>query len=243
MTAAYISSVEGRWGRVHFIENDEYVGKSLRHYGEYAPDETELLLLLAEWIVGDRLILDIGANIGTIAQALARNGHRVEAFEPQPAVFEILRMNFAGRCHNVAAGSAHGTTVMPVLSYDEPNNFGAVPCGRRGPGGGYEVRVVPLDSFGYDDVGLMKIDVEGDEEEVLRGARETIARCSPLLYLEDDRPEKSASLHACLREMEYQWAEHTPPLFRPHNFFGNRENVWDKIYVSNNLLCSREHSR
>ena len=240
MTAAYISSVYGRWGKVHFIEKDEYVGKSLRHYGEYNPDETEALLSLARKHCGqEKLILDIGANFGVMAQALASHGHRVEAFEPQPVIFEILRMNFSGKCHNVAVGRAHDKTFMPVVPYFEPNNFGAMSCGVHGALGSFDVPVIPIDSLGYTDVGLMKIDVEGYEEEVLRGARETIARCSPILYVEDDRPQKSASLHQYLQELGYKWVRHMPPLFRPDNFFGNTENVWDKVCVSQNLLCVR----
>ena len=239
MSADYVSCVDGRWGRVHFIEKDTYIGKSLRCYGEYVPDETELLLRLAQKVGKQKLILDIGANIGVIAQALACNGHYIEAFEPQPAVFEILKMNFGGRRHNVAVGRDHGRTMMPVVSYTEPHNFGAMQCGADGPLGSFEVPVIPIDSLGYPEVGMMKIDVEGYEEEVLRGARETIARCHPLLYIEDDRPEKSASLHEYLKELGYRWIVHTPPFFRPENFFGNKENVWDAVYVCRNLLCYR----
>jgi FkbM family methyltransferase len=237
MTAGYIRSVQGRWGKVHFIEKDEYIGKSLFHYGEYVPDETELLLSLAQKAGKDRLTLDIGANVGVMAQALAFHGYRVEAFEPQPALYEILKMNFGGKCHNVAVGREQGTAVMPVVSYNQSNNFGALQCGFRGPLGGLEVQVIPIDSLAYTDVGLMKIDVEGYEEEVLRGARKTIARCNPIIYLEDDRPKKSASLHRYLKKLGYRWERHTPPLFRLANFFGNKKNVWNANYVSQNLLC------
>ena len=74
------------------------------------------------------------------------------------------------------------------------------------------------------------------EEQVLAGATETIARHRPVLYLEDDRPQQSASLRERIRSLGYQIHPHTPPLFNPENFARNQENVFPGI-VSANLLC------
>jgi FkbM family methyltransferase len=239
MEKSYVKSVEGRWGKCHFFEQDEYIGQSIFHYGEYNPDETEFILALAAKAGKDKLVLDIGANIGVIAQALAHDGFTVEAFEPQPEVFELLTANFKGKAHNVAVGAAKGVTVMPKLNYNERFNFGGVSCETTSRSrGGIEIRVETVDSFKFDNVGLMKIDVEGFEERVLRGAVETINRCSPILYLEDDREQKSASLHAFLKELGYRWEPHRPPLFRPNNFFGKTENIWQpKNFISKNIVC------
>ncbi|TAL39835.1 MAG: FkbM family methyltransferase [Alphaproteobacteria bacterium] len=238
MEKNYVKSVDGRWGKCHFFEQDEYIGKSIFHYGEYNPDETEFILGLAAKAGKDKLVLDIGANIGVIAQALAFAGFTVEAFEPQPEVFELLTANFKGKAHNVALGEARGKTIMPKLIYSERFNFGGVSCETTSRSrGGIDVHVEKIDDYKFDNVGLMKIDVEGFEERVLRGAVETINRCSPILYLEDDREQKSASLHAFLQELGYRWEPHRPPLFRPNNFFGKAENVWSKNFVSKNIVC------
>lgn len=240
MEKSYVKSVDGRWGKCHFFEQDEYIGRSIFHYGEYNPDETEFILGLAAKVGKDKLVLDIGANIGVIAQALAYAGFTVEAFEPQPEVFELLTANFKGKAHNVALGEARGKTIMPKLIYSERFNFGGVSCETTSRSrGGIEIPVEKIDDYKFDNVGLMKIDVEGFEERVLRGAVETINRCSPILYLEDDREQKSASLHAFLQELGYRWEPHHPPLFRPKNFFGKAENIWPKNYISKNIVCYR----
>ena len=61
------STKQTRWGQTHYFDSDLFVGASIHHYGEYNPDETEKILELA---VPGKLVLDIGANIGVISQAL-----------------------------------------------------------------------------------------------------------------------------------------------------------------------------
>lgn len=232
-----IKAVEGRWGRCHYFEKDQYIGASLEQYGEYSPDETEFIIALAER-AGRKIVLDIGANIGTMTQALEQSGFTVEAFEPEPGIFKLLTMNIKGKAHNVALGSQPGITAMPKVRYDQPYNFGGLACGTGSRMRGLiRVPVKTLDEYTFENVGLMKIDVEGYEEEVLRGARETIRRCRPVLYLEDDRAEKSASLRALLRELGYTHEAHHPSLYRAKNFFGKGENIWCSNLVSKNLVC------
>ena len=224
--------VEGRWGRVKFFLKDEYVGRSLYNYGEYGPDETEKIIALA-----DGLCLDIGANIGCISQALVVSGMRVIAFEPQPEVFKLLDENVVCEKYNVALGSVAGVAKMPKVYYSAKGNFGGLGIGAKSIYGSYDVPVRTLDSFGLDDVGFMKIDVEGFELEVLRGGRETINRCKPIMYIEDDRIDKRKALRAAIVELGYTIEEHYPALYRENNFFGLKKNIWDREYASHNLIC------
>lgn len=66
----------------------------------------------------------------------------------------------------------------------------------------------------------MKIDVEGFEERVLRGGVDTIKRCRPIMYIEDDRVERRDSLRKYIVSLGYTIEEHEPPLYRENNFFG-----------------------
>jgi hypothetical protein len=93
-----------------------------------------------------------------------------------------------------------------------------------------------LDSYSLD-CGFMKIDVEGYELEVLRGAVQTIERCKPIMYIEDDRQNKSSALRTFIRELGYSIEEHKPTLYRENNFFGLKKNIWDRNYASHNLIC------
>lgn len=225
-------TVEGRWGTVKFFLKDEYVGRALYNYGEYGPDETEKIIALA-----DGLCLDIGANIGCISQALVMSGFDVIAFEPQPEVYTLLAENADCISYNVALGSEAGTAMMPRVHYSEKNNIGGLGLGMQSIYGQYPVAVRTLDSFIFDNVGFIKIDVEGYELEVLKGAVETIARCRPILYIEDDRIEKRTALREFIVSLDYTIEEHQPTLYRENNFFGLKKNVWDKNYASHNLIC------
>lgn len=235
--------VSGRYGECVFLGSDEYVGRSMFYYGEYNPAETAMILSLAHG-----LCLDIGANIGVISQALLAHGRSVEAFEPQPELHTLLQQNCLSAkrirggepyflTHNVAVGSETGIAKMPKVHYSAKGNFGGLGIGSTSLYGYYDVPVVTIDSYNYDDVGFIKIDVEGYEYEVLCGASETIARCRPILYIEDDRTEKSRALRAKIESLGYSIEEHQPPLYDEDNYFGLKRNVWKHNYASFNLIC------
>jgi hypothetical protein len=93
------------------------------------------------------------------------------------------------------------------------------------------------DSYKHNNVSLIKIDVEGFEEQVLLGAQETIARSTPIIYLEADRVEKLAGLDDIPKAVGYAHTSHNPPLFNPDNFLNNPANIWEKNYASMNWEC------
>jgi FkbM family methyltransferase len=225
--------VNGRWGPCRFFGKDEYVGRSIFSYGEYNPDETEMILTLATG-----RCLDIGANIGCITQALTHEGFVVDAFEPQPELFELLQYNARdATCHNTAVGNEAGLATMPKVQYSAKGNFGGLGLFESSIYGTIKVPVCTIDSLGYNDVGFIKIDVEGFEYEVLLGAKATIERCRPIMYIEDDRTDKSYRLRETIKSMGYTLDEHKPALYREQNFFGLKKNIWDRNYASHNIIC------
>jgi hypothetical protein len=58
----------------------------------------------------------------------------------------------------------------------------------------------------------------------------------PILYLENDRKENSDALESLIDSFGYEWRWHTPPLFNPDNFSGNKENVFENT-ASLNIAC------
>ena len=232
-----LKTIDGRWGATTFFVKDEYVGRSLWYYGEYNPDETEKIIELASGV--DGICLDIGANIGVISQALIHSGHKVYAWEPQPEVYKLLVKNAPGATvYNCAVGDLAGSVKMPKVRYSEKGNFGGLSCGSRSNLGSYEVPVVTIDSYDLPRVGFIKLDVEGYELLALQGATSTITRDRPVLYVEDDRQERSAALRKHITSLGYNIVEHRPHLFRPQNFFNCTKNCWDRLYASHNLICT-----
>jgi FkbM family methyltransferase len=220
---------------------DTYIGASIERYGEFSHLEAMLLVELCE--PGDTVI-DVGANIGAHTVALAqRVGPEgfVYAFEPQRAVFQLLCANMAlneifnVECVQAVCGSSPGEEMLPDLRYDLGGNFGGF--GQQFFGSGRRVRRVTLDDYAdADRVTLLKIDVEGMESEVIGGAETLIARHRPVLYVENDRREKSAALIAQLLNLEYRIYWSLPRLFNPNNWRGEPVDIWGGV-VSVNILC------
>lgn len=228
-----------RYGAMAFNVHDRYVGRSLDLYGEFSEGEVEMFRHLVR--PGD-VVLDVGANVGAHTLFLARRvgpGGRVVAFEPQRVVFQTLCANVALNsvtnvwCHPAAAGAVAGEVAVPPVDYARPGNFGGVSVGGAA---GERVPVVALDGLDLPRCRLIKVDVEGAEEGVLRGAAGLIARDRPVLYVENDRRERSAGLVRYVAGLEYDLYWHRPPLFNPANHAGKTENVFGAV-VSVNMVC------
>src|SRR5262249_11490328 len=174
------------------------------------------------------------------ARLVGPAGH-VTALEPQRLAYYCLCANVALNnlhhvvCHQAAAGATAGTLVVPDLDPEAELNFGGLelfalpPCG---PGQAVPGRLI--DDLRLPACHLLKIDVEGMERQVLAGAAQTIRRHRPILYVEDDRPDRSAELRAALDALGYVLYLHRPPYFNPDNFFHNPTNIFGDT-VSLNL--------
>ena len=231
----------GRDGFFLYNRNDVYVGRSLEKYGEYSALELALLTRLCGR--GD-VVLEVGANIGAHTVSLAKHvgaSGRVLAFEPQRLIFQTLCANVAlnslanVECYWAAVGNAGGRRAIPELDPFRKNNFGglSLPDARRG----LQVECVKLDRFlSLPRVTLVKVDVEGMETEVLRGGRRLIGKFRPILYVENDRMERSKTLMRLIDRLGYRMFWHLPPLFNPKNFKSERANIFPGI-VSMNMLC------
>ena len=167
-------------------------------------------------------VIDVGANVGVYTLGLASRllpGGRVYAFEPQRILFNMLAGSVALNsldnvfCCNMALGDRDGEIEIPQYDYDRPMSFGSIEfdgeqkeplAQERGhdPARRETVPLVRLDSLGLRRVGLIKIDVEGMEEKVLAGARETIARERPFVLLETIKSDRDA-LRALFTRWDY----------------------------------------
>jgi FkbM family methyltransferase len=150
--------------------------------------ERELSVVASAIHRGDH-VADVGANNGLYTHVLAKRGAFVEAFEPQPECVAVLQAYASRRrlrnvqVHAVAlsATTGIGTLHLPRGSASSPS---ASLRATRDTDTTLEVVLEPLDAFEFSDLMLVKIDVEGAELDVLRGAAETLRRCRPLLFVE-----------------------------------------------------------
>lgn len=229
-----------RHGQMLYNINDIYIGRSLDVYGEYSEGEIELFRQIVQ---PGHVVVEVGANIGSHTVFLAKQaGPRglVMAFEPQRIVFQTLCANVAlnslanVHCIQNAVGAAPGMIKIPLLDYAQPNNFGGLALGSWDVG--EQVVVVTIDSFNLQRCHFIKMDVEGMEEQALRGAVQTIERHKPILYVENDKADKSAALIRYIDSLGYNMYWHTPGYFNPNNFFNHQTDVFNNI-ISLNMLC------
>lgn len=159
------------------------------HLRELRKGERELRLIPA---LADptRAAVDVGANRGVYAYALARLGCRVHAFEPNPKMFRVLESWGRGRIgvHPTALGDRSGRARLHVpkgrIGYSNQGASLSTVKSAGQAGGLVDVEVARLDDLEIADVGFLKIDVEGFELQVLRGAEATLRRDRPTLLVE-----------------------------------------------------------
>ena len=172
--------------------------------------ERELPIAIAAVGPGTRAI-DVGANAGLYTYALSRTGASVEAFEPQAAWVRVLDA-FASarpnvRVHQVALGDSRRNEMLHIPVNDGRARTGHASLRRPAAAARTEsVEVRPLDDFGFGDVALIKIDVEGAELGVIGGALETIARHRPLLLVEIEQRHHDRDIgevFSMFRELRY----------------------------------------
>jgi FkbM family methyltransferase len=149
------------------------------------------LALLTELMPRGGTAVDVGANEGFYAYALADIADRVVAFEPNPdyALFARWMLRDRAEVHELALSdqSSRGTLHVPLS--DQGSILHLAGSLKRThsqfhDSKTYDVEIRKLDEFGLTDVGFIKIDVEGSEREVLDGARAILARDRPTLVLE-----------------------------------------------------------
>jgi FkbM family methyltransferase len=139
----------------------------------------------------DATVIDVGANIGVWSrQLLSRRRLRaLVAFEPDGRNFELLARNLNGyanaRCEPFAVSDACGTA---AFSTDRDSGQNHLVVAGSGAIRGRRVSTITLDdwlqSWPLDRLDLLKVDVEGFELHVFRGATRMLERFRPVLYFE-----------------------------------------------------------
>ncbi len=151
--------------------------------------------------------LDIGANIGNHAMYFARYFKTVVAFEPNKKTYDLLRVNCSSfqnvDARNYGLGERKGYAEM---NEDLLNAGGAEISNKSTQGAKIEIDTLDASDIKFSDVSLVKMDVEGYEERVLKGGLSLIKRHEPIILIEqhenDFFNDKSPALEI-LRKNDY----------------------------------------
>lgn len=217
--------IKTQWGWQVAPPGDQFVTGSYRKWGVYSDLEVKILSRL---IGNTSTAIVAGGNIGGVAIPLTlKTGARVNTFEPQPLLAQLLQANKAlANAHrldiyNAALGATAGTIKVPMIDFACDYNMGRF--GREDwerefpPEATADVRMMSfveqVESIAPD---LILLDVEGMELELLDCIKKwlieqrtiAIGGLLPILWVEDDRPEQHAGLMQFMEDVGYvpYWA-------------------------------------
>lgn len=156
--------------------------------GNFLPFDSEEIIEPYMTPLHKGCFIDVGANFGMWTNYVAKNGFEVHAFEPSPRPYKHLMKRAMSNVHiyNVALGDKNGEA---MLNLHQMSVYDNVIRGAKGfIGKSIKVSMKTLDSFKFENIGLIKIDTEGYEFPILLGAKETIERCKPRIVIEVHPP-------------------------------------------------------
>jgi FkbM family methyltransferase len=195
------------------VDRASHVGSVIYWFGNYSPTE---LRLLDRLLSPEMVLADIGANQGEFTLFAAKRLSRgtVLAFEPMPAVYAHLGENIALNhlanvcAHNVGLADEPGVVEMYTADATDPARqspflelpnegvatmFSEIHHGASVGSAKIEVFDEIFAQSGLQRLDVMKIDVEGAELAVLRGARRTITQYRPHIFMEVNRETTQAA--------------------------------------------------
>ena len=223
---------------------NDLIGISINQFGVYEKEELDILFdfltpLKETFAAGT--CLDIGANIGNHSLYFAPIFAAVHSFEPHPATFRLLEFNVDDIENVVAHNFGLGDTKGNFALRENPTNVGnsAITGRSVGRSDDIEVRVECVDGLNLDlgSLCFVKIDVEGFEVSVLRGAINAIRAHEPLIVLEQHESEfvdDTTPAVAILQDLGYSFCWHQAGTRAKSRFLRRLANLGE-------LLSGRRH--
>ena len=234
-----------RHGKFTVFAEDELVGLSLDTYGEYSEGEVAVFHKVLQ--AGD-VAVDVGANIGALTVPMAKlvgPDGQVYAFEASAANLELLKQNVEQ--NGFGPLDVGNVTIKPYAASD---NNGMLKVDKQSAlhaysrkdinVGEFEVSSITIDSLDLSRCKLIKIDVDGHELQVLRGAAETIKRCKPVIYIENEIDAKREAMVAWLVDHGYRCFWHRPYMFNADNWRGDKRNIFGALISIMNVCVPDE---
>jgi len=233
-TEKEIEEVETAYGNVSFFSNDQFLGRSLREYGEWAKKELDFIGMLIE---PGAIVIDAGAYIGTHSMAFSDfvgSEGEVYSFEPHPTYFKLLRKNREDNqllnvhLHNQGLSVRPGKLWVHDVNVQETNSFGSVKL-EAGSSNNKKlaVDITTIDSLELKSCSFIKVDVEGMEKEVLAGGQKTIQQFKPFVYAECNSADDAWPVAQLMREFGYKIYLYSEIAFNCDNYRNNPVNIFN----------------
>jgi FkbM family methyltransferase len=155
---------------MHIHETDEHFSKDTDRY------QYHVYLESLRWTKNRNVALDIGAHIGFYTRAMLENFSEVYSFEASEYNYKCLTENCPTSNSFLQPIGQDGDTASIVFEKDNTGNTFLKE--------GAELVLRSIDSYNIDNVSLIKMDVQGYELNVLKGAEKTIIKNKPTIIVE-----------------------------------------------------------
>lgn len=193
--------ISGRGGlKYHILNTQDSIGRDLFFDGIYEPDT---IRIIEENLSDGDIMIDAGANIGAISLSVAKNNKvTVYAFEPAKNIFEILQKNIdLNHLKNVKTFRQALSDKNGIVDFYESDRVhGWSGMVKIDSFQHYKVSAIALDDFALeqkiDKITVLKIDVQGWEYHVLKGAEKLLdeKRIAHIIFEFEWWAEKNAGL-------------------------------------------------
>lgn len=158
------------------------------HFKSRLEPELEILKFL---VTENDLTIDVGGNRGIYTYKLWQLGAKTEVFEPNPECAHVLETWADGKkginVHSIALSNQSGSALLHI-PIDETGVEHSASASIENTEFDHireqEVVLRTLDSYGFENVNLIKIDVEGHELSVIEGAEKTLVSSKSVLLVE-----------------------------------------------------------
>ena len=223
------------------IFNQDYVSNDILIDGYY---EIKELRILNKWLkkkIKFGVALDVGAYIGNHSIFFSKYFKKVFSFEPNPDSFELLKLNTKEK-KNIKIfnyGLSNKKSTKNFYSYYSNYGGSSVIKNEKIPYKKFKALFNKFDQLNITErIDLIKIDVEGDELNVLKGLEKTLGKFSPIVLFESQKKDienGSSKVINFLKSKKYN------KFYSIENFKNTNVNILDKVfYMFKFLFISRK---
>ena len=149
-----------------------------------------------KYVTDFNIAVDVGANVGLWSKHLVEKFDRVIAFEPLEQVYSCLELNVKNLPVEINRFALGSVTDKIEMIYDAKNTGGSY-VSEIGTG---SIDIKRMDELNLPKFGLLKIDCEGHELEVIKGGEQTILKYKPIVIVEQ-HPESEYCAATYLKDL------------------------------------------
>jgi len=151
--------------------------------------------------------IDVGAANGIYTYYLSQISSHVYSYEPNPLFYEFIQQwafkNIT--VSSLALSDRKGLSILsiPIIDNKEFNKEGSLNKVIKGHFKKVEVSTITLDEMKHSNIGFIKIDAEGHEENVLKGSIDLLNKCHPNLLIEIEQRHHDNDIYETFSMIEH----------------------------------------